>query len=172
MQVTNGNEHSNFNQIANKIYLQSSKAVGSKSDLLNYIVSSYKNILRAESFDAGWELLQVSRRLLNNQKVEESKLMLEYDSNFKQVWKLHSELIGNLKDCIEMVINNTKKKISERFLESSQEEHPQIFKSNAKVAIMSIKVLSEMQFKIDKKLSFKGILRLYKKNINYFTEVF
>ena len=160
MQVTNSDEHSSLKQIANKIYLQATKAVGSKNDLLSYIVSSYKNILRAESFDAGWELLQVSRRLLNKEKVEESKLMIEYDSNFKQVWKLHYALIGNLKDCIEMVINNTKNKISKSFPDSSQEEHPQIFKSNAKVAIMSIKVLSEMQFKIDNKLSFKGILRL------------
>ena len=157
---TTGNKPINLDEIAEKLYLEATKSAGSFKDLLRRISRSYGNktfIQSNGSFDASLEMLQVSCQLLTKHKIEARRLEEEYEDKFEQVWKRHSLLIGNLKDCIDLVIDKTKKTIGESFSKSSQQDHPRIFESNTKVAIMAIKALTEKQLGSTKKLSFKGV---------------
>ena len=121
MQVKN-HTHNNLDEIAEKIYLEATKSAGSYKELLRRISRSYGNktfIQSNGSFDASVEILQASCQLLAKHKIEASRLKEEYENNFEQAWNRHSLLIGNLKDCIELVIDKTKKTIGESFLTSS-----------------------------------------------------
>ena len=114
---------------------------------------------RNQSFDARLEMLVLSCQLLKNHEIEGSRLNAEFDVYFHEIWDLRSKLIGNLKECIEMVINKTKDNIRDSFLKTvKKKERTGSFKHHMKVAIMSIKALAEKQLKIDAKLSFEGIL--------------
>jgi len=156
----------NLNNVAKRLYLEATKSAGSHKDLLRYIVRSYGNKSFVQSndlLDASLEIMKASCKLLDNQKKD--LLEEQYKNSFEEVWKLHSQLIGNLKDCIELVVNKTKKKISESFSTSSEQERPKIFKSNAKVAIMAIKALSEKQLERTKKLSFRDLKVLCERSV-------
>jgi len=157
---TTGNKPINLDEIAEKLYLEATKTAGSFKDLLRRISRSYGNktfIQSNGSFDASLEMLQVSCQLLTKHKIEARRLEEEYEDKFEQVWRRHSLLIGNLKNCIDLVIDKTKKTIGESFSKSSQQDHPRIFESNTKVAIMAIKALTEKQLGSTKKLSFKDL---------------
>ena len=141
-------------------------SVGSSKneDMLRFMVSSYsderyknKSVPNNESFDKRLKMFQMSCQLLKNHKIEESQLVEEYNNNFQEVWQLHSSLIGNLKDCIEIVINKTISKNKVNTLGYSEK------RKNLKIAIMAIKTLTEKQLQIGNQLSFKGHFCLFSK---------
>ena len=152
----------NFKKVAKTLYLEATKSAGSYKELLRHVFRSYGNKSFVQSdnlLDASLEMMQASRNLLGKQKKD--VMEEQYKNSFEEVWKLHSHLIGNLKDCIELVVNKTKETIRESFSTVSPQEHPRIFKSNTKVAIMAIKALSEKQLQRTKKMSFKGTSTLF-----------
>ena len=131
------------------------------NDLLKQMTMSYNNedyrktVLGGKSFDDHLNMLEISCQLLGNYRVKGPALKEEYSKQFEEVLQLRTDLIGNLKKCIEKVIRIAIRKI-ENECAALAESRPVIATNESKVAILAIERLSKTQFKIEKTQKFSG----------------
>ena len=132
------------------------------NDLLKQMTMSYNNedyrktVLKGKSFDDHLNMLEISCQLLGNYRVKGPALKEEYSKQFEEVLQLRTDLIGNLKNCIEKVISIAIRKIEDEGASALPKSRPVIATNQSKVAILAIERLSKTQFKIEKTQKFSG----------------
>merc|ERR1719427_2543810 len=143
-----------LNDVINKIYLEVTSTLGrddADNDLLKQMTMSYNNedyrktVLGGKSFDDHLNMLEISCQLLGNYRVKGSALKEEYSKQFEEVLQLRTDLIGNLKKCIEKVITIAKDNIDKEGASALPKSLVFIATNQSKVAILAIERLSKTQ---------------------------
>ena len=138
---------------------------GGDGELLRQMMASYSDddhreqFLQSATFGDRMKASKITCRLLQRHVMDGAALKKEYDEQYEAILAERKNLIGNLKKCIERVVNRAIKNATDD--DSAKASAiggllEQISTRQSKIVIMAIMNLSETQFDIENKLKLKG----------------